>query len=55
MIVLNALISKGSAGGIGTMRTTGSLQSASLWFSSISLVLILNHWCDDVPQKYKDV
>ena len=43
--VLNALTSAGSAGDIGTMGIAGSLQSVSLQFSSISLALILYHWC----------
>ena len=40
-IVLNALISEGLACSNGTMLTVGSLQSAILWLSVISLVLIL--------------
>ena len=44
-IVSNASISEGSAGGDGTMWRVGSLQSANLWLSVISVVLILYRWC----------
>ena len=45
VIVVNALITGGAAGGIDTMEVSWLLQIASFWFSSISFALILYHWC----------